>query len=467
MSPMEQSTRSDVPGVRWPSMATEEDARRLALQFQYAKTERWPESVLEAQQFRQIEMLIAHCYQAAPYWRDRLRQAGLRPGQEINQTVWSRLPILTRAEAQRVGEQLRSDGVPSWHGATYGSATSGSTGIPLQYTKTNLRAVYWFSFSLRIMLWHRVKLDETMAVIKLMRSGEAWSDEGVWYQDWGDDYAPFKTGRAVHLDIRLPPADQIAWLIRENVGYILTFPTNVAALVRYCRAENIRLPNLRGIHIYGESIPDGLRQLCRDIFQIEMVDSYSAEETGLMAMQCPEHAHHHVMSEGMKLEVLDEHDRPCGVGETGRVVVTPLHNLAMPLLRYEVGDFAEVGPACRCGRTLPVLSRILGRSRDRVHMPGGESRLAFWGSQQLYRLPAIIQHQVAQVALDTMEYRLVARRPLTPDEEALLVTMLRDSLGYPFRVRFMYLDAIPRSASGKYQDFRSEIGTNDPAGDTI
>ena len=91
------------------------------------------------------------------------------------------------------------------------------------------------------------------------------------------------------------------------------------------------------------------------------------------------------------------------------------------------------------------------------------SKIAFWGAQHLYKLPAIVQHQVAQVALDTMEYRIVARRPLTVDEEAQLVKMLRDSLGYPFNVRFVYLDAIARSVSGKYQDFRSEINEFDGA----
>ena len=44
----------------------------------------------------------------------------------------------------------------------------------------------------------------------------------------------------------------------------------------------------------------------------------------------------------------------------------------MPLLRYEIGDYAEVGPTCDCGRTLPVLTRILGRDRNRLVMPNGE-----------------------------------------------------------------------------------------------
>ena len=455
--------RTNVPSVTWPGLPGETDARRLALLFQFEMTERWPVAALEAQQFRQIEALVEHCYSEAPYWQDRLRRAGIRPGQKLTPTLWSHIPILNRADAQQAGEQLYARSMPDWHGVTYHAFTSGSTGVPLQSRKTELHGDYWFSFNLRIMLWHGVKLDETMAVFKVNRSDLAPSTKGTWYQDWGKDFAPFRTGRAVHFDIRLPPADQVEHLIEEKIGYMLTYPTNAAALARHCRAAGLRLPHLRGILTFGETTPEGLRELCRDVFDVPVIDAYSSEEAGYISIQCPGHVHHHIISEGMKVEVLDEDGQPCGPGETGRVVVTPLHNFAMPLFRYEVGDYAEMGSPCSCGRTLPVLNRVLGRTRDRVRMPDGGSKIAFWGAQHLYKLPAIVQHQVAQVALDTMEYRIVARRPLTVDEEAQLVKMLRDSLGYPFNVRFVYLDAIARSVSGKYQDFRSEINESDGA----
>jgi phenylacetate-CoA ligase len=87
---------------------------------------------------------------------------------------------------------------------------------------------------------------------------------------------------------------------------------------------------------------------------------YSANETGYLALQCPLSGHYHVQSETVLVEVLDEVGRACRPGETGAVVVTPLQNFAMPLLRYSLGDFAEVGSPCACGRHLPVLKEILG-----------------------------------------------------------------------------------------------------------
>ena len=107
---------------------------------------------------------------------------------------------------------------------------------------------------------------------------------------------------------------------------------------------------------------------------VPLSDMYSGREVGYLALQCPQHDHYHVMSEGNFLEVLGDDGRPCQPGETGRVVVTTLHNYVMPLIRYEIGDFAEVGEPCPCGRGLPVLTRILGRQQNMLTLPTGESR---------------------------------------------------------------------------------------------
>ena len=81
---------------------------------------------------------------------------------------------------------------------------------------------------------------------------------------------------------------------------------------------------------------------------------YSCEEAGYIALQCPQAEHYHCQSESVLVEVLDDEGRPCTPGQVGKVVLTALHNFAMPLIRYENQDYAEVGPPCACGRGLPV-----------------------------------------------------------------------------------------------------------------
>jgi phenylacetate-CoA ligase len=99
--------------------------------------------------------------------------------------------------------------------------------------------------------------------------------------------------------------------------------------------------------------------MVEEAWGVPVIFIYSRAEIGVMALQCPQNDHLHVQSENVRLEVLDDDNMPCQPGETGRVVVTPLHNYQTPLVRYEIGDYAEVGEACSCGRGLPVLIRIL------------------------------------------------------------------------------------------------------------
>ena len=63
---------------------------------------------------------------------------------------------------------------------------------------------------------------------------------------------------------------------------------------------------------------------------------------GIIALQCPSGGLYHLQSESVHVEILDEAGRPCAPGEIGRVIVSPLHNFAMPLLRYESGDYAPI-----------------------------------------------------------------------------------------------------------------------------
>lgn len=184
---------------------------------------------------------------------------------------------------------------------------------------------------------------------------------------------------------------------------------------------------------------------------------YSTQENGYLALQCPVHEHYHVQSEAVLLEVLNEAGEPCRPGEVGQVVVTPLLNFAMPMIRYAVGDLAEVGPPCDCGRGLPVLKRILGRVRDMLVYPDGRKGWPLLGDMYYTQIPDIRQFQVVQHAVDDIEIRVVTDQPLTPAEESQLGEWLHSRCGHAFPTRVTYHAEIPRGPSGKFHDFRNEM----------
>jgi phenylacetate-CoA ligase len=282
---------------------------------------------------------------------------------------------------------------------------------------------------------------------------------GLELPRWGDTATfPFETGPSAILSISASIAQQAEWLQRQAPDYLMTFPSNVRFLAGHCREHGLALPRLDHVTTFGEVLSRETREECRRAWDLSVIDVYSAQEVGIIALQCPAGDGYHVQAEKILVEVVDDRGEPCGTGETGRVLVTPLHNYAMPLFRYEIGDYAEVGGQCACGRGLPLLRRILGRERNALLVaPTGERYWPAFGSRKLAQLAPIVQHQFVQKSLDRIEARLVTERPLTRAEERSLRAYIVANLPYRFALDFAYFDEIPRSSSGKFEDFVCEV----------
>ncbi|HVM77419.1 MAG TPA: AMP-binding protein [Stellaceae bacterium] len=449
---------SKVASIDWLAEAGPEPMLLLALQQQFDQTQWWPPELLLRQQFRQLARLVEHAYRTTPLYRDRLAAAGYRPGDAITAEFWRRIPPLRRREAQEAQGALVSDRIPPGHGFVAEVATSGSTGLPVRVKKTALVQTMWNAVALREYRWSRCDFAQRLAVIRGPDRVRAPYPAGVAFPDWGPPATfLYRTGPAAALDIHADAGEQAEWLRRTEPCYLLTFPSNALMLARHFRRNGLALPSLRGIWTVSEVVDERLRRACRNAWGVEITDTYSAAEAGYLALQCPEHRHYHVQSETVLVEVLDREGAACAPGETGDVVVTPLHNFATPLLRYEIGDRAEVGGPCPCGRGLPVIRRILGRAKHSLVLPSGGRRHPWLGTDEFAENPAIVQHQVVQRSLEELEFRLVVRRPLTAAEETRLADILRKNLGHPFRVTFRYLDAIPRAPSGRFFEFLSEL----------
>jgi len=245
----------------------------------------------------------------------------------------------------------------------------------------------------------------------------------------------------------------------ENPDYLLTYPTNLHALACYFQAEGIELPGLKQIQTISEILYDETRSLCQKVFSVPVIDAYSTRETGYIALQCPEHEHYHIQSEVVLVEVLNEQGISCAPGEIGRVVITPLHNFAMPLIRYEIGDYAEVGDTCPCGRGLPVIRRILGRTRNMLTLPTGDKicpRLDILKYTEITGVN-IRQAQLMQQAIDKIEMRLVSDETLTLDQEQKLRQFIQKTLGHPYHMTLTYHQQLPRNQAGKFEEFISAI----------
>lgn len=449
--------RSSVSHVTWPALPSDRGALMLSMQYQLSESEWLPPEELERRQMETLHRLLTHACRTVPYYRDHAEYAAVAEAPALTAGEWRRLPLLTRAALQDAGPALRSEQVPAGHDPVREVMTTGSTGRPVRGLTTQVTRVMWISITLREMLWHSRDFSGTLAAIRADRADRI-PPEGVVNPNWGMMIdSAFPTGPCVVLSINHDVKAQAEWLIQHNPDYLLTYPSNVVALAHHFRSTGASLPRLREVSTYGEALTPEVRYACRMAWDAPVVDMYSAQEIGYIALQCPQTENYHVQSETVYVEVLDDDGRPCVPGEVGRVVISSLHNYAMPFLRYEIGDYAEVGERCSCARGLPVLTRVAGRQRNMWTLPGGKRVWPMFSSSVWGHIDAIRQLQLVQHAVDHIEARIVCSRPLTGGEESEFESLLRAQFNFPFQLTITYLDSIDRQANRKFEDFVSLV----------
>ena len=410
---------------------------------------------IKQKQLRSLQSLLAYAKNYSPFYASRLAHV------DVERLSWERfeeIPLLTRQQLRDENSQLDCSKVPPQHEPVKSTMTSGSTASPVEIRMTERVAMQWSCNALRDHLWHGRDASLTMSAIRWRADDKAMAPEGLSFNSWGKPHDQFyQTGESFFLNSSSTIAEQLVWLEKNNPHYLISHPSNLRALLLEIQTQKIQLTNLVQLRTVGEQVTTELRELAREVLDLPLVDTYSSQELGYIALQCPKHVHYHALPDSVVVEILNENGRPCEEGQLGRVVVTSLTNLATPLIRYEVGDMASFGPTCGCGRGLPVLQQLAGRVRNMLRLPDGSLRWPNFGFRKIMDVADIQQFQIVQKDLEVIEFRAVVNKPLSEDQEETVRKILSAHLGHPFAIIFSYPNKIARSKSGKYEDFLSLI----------
>lgn len=443
--------RSPLPDPCWPVFLSQPGAQALAMQFLLEYSGRCAPDALRALQLAQAGELVRHAAAHSRFYAAKFAAAGCNPEAAAEAGGYRALPIVTRAELQSASADWPCRRVPDGHDPVLAAATAGTTGTPLAFQRSAITQRLWLAMTLRDHLWHRRDFGGRLALI---RPGVAVARAPGWGA--ATDGA-FRSGEVVALDSAADPIRQLAWLNVENPDYLLAQPGCLRELARLVLATGRRPKRLRELRTYGEPLGAGLRALLGRAFGVPVIDVYSNEEAGYLALQCPRHPHYHVVAEGVLLEVRDDSGRECRPGERGRVVITALGNYATPFIRYDTGDWAEVGVPCDCGSTLPVLRRILGRDRNRVWLPDGRHTWPNLPPDLWADLAPFRQLRIVQRSQRVVEVLYALERSLDARQRQTLVTRVQAALGHPFEVKLSPLPALPLPPGGRCEDFVCEV----------
>jgi phenylacetate-CoA ligase len=412
----------------------------------------WPADRLRDYQRSQLAQLLKHAKAHVPFYEYRLDSV-LKPNGDIDWDRWNEIPILTRADLQDHHESMQAKMVPAGHGQTRVDKSSGSTGRPIETTHNLLENWAGNAALLRAFDWHNISFDRAQLNITGDNPAVAAWPDGRRRGAWGPEWAPGK-GERYELNITTEPEQIAQFLAAGDFAYVSVVPSRFES-VAYA-AQDLGLDiQLDAILPRGQDATAAQRELFRDVFGARCMQFYSASETFKMAHGCPDHDHYHVHAELGLVEILGDDGRSASPGTPGRVVVTPFYNTAQPLIRYDLGDLATAGAACSCGRTLPVIERIIGRTYHLFTRRDGRKFVPSVPQARPFEL-GLGMWQLAQVAAGRAEFRYVSRSEQAIDRDAI-GTMLQSALPAEFQIDLVEVDGFNLAPRAKHILYVNEM----------
>jgi len=192
-----------------------------------------------------------------------------------------------------------------------------------------------------------------------------------------------------------------------------------------------------------------LRSLVGALPGCRLIDKYGCVEIGLMAAQCFYCGAYHPADHHLLLEILDDSDRPVRRGKMGRVVVTPLFNRAMPLIRYETGDYAFVAKTHQCSHSSVSLASIAGREKNLFTMPNGRKFVPALDPRLVFEL-GLRHFKLIQRTMTDIDFLYVPGDPTAELPQERAQELVDKCMASGFKVSCVKVSELPRAASGKF-----------------
>ena len=400
---------------------------------------------IENHRREKLAALLRHAREKIPFYATLLPEPrGICAGNSLE--LLRTLPVVTRTHIQQNSDSFRDATAP----VSIADATGGSTGTPMRFfvdRETQIAresSLMWadslagWSCGERIaMLWGSDR--DVRGAMSKWKSTLRWVVENRrWFNAF--DMGPERM------------AEFHSAMERFSPHLIVAYSGSAFLYARFLRQRGIR-PSypLRALVCSAEICAPEMRREIEDVFGRPVFDRYGSREFGAIAAENESHG-------GLLLNHADfivEIGAPVNGNSTGPLIVTYLHNRAMPFLRYDTGDLSSF-------QTASTLRPVQGRRSDTIRTADGKMIHGEFFTHLLYGCPDVSQFQFVQETQDDYRLVVVARRDAAGTMEIKWRRDILEAVGPASRLTIEYRDTIPPLASGKHKFTVSMIG--EPAG---
>lgn len=397
-----------------------------------------------------LRAVVWQAYHQVPYYRDVFDKLRLRPADIKVISDLEKLPLLSKQILRSEFGRLQSNDRQRYRARV--AQTSGTSGEPIQFLLDKRANVLEFAYYWRHWSWAGYRLGARFAELSssfFLRRPEHLQEQVIFQPG---------LGRLLLNSLALSPSTirtHVQAIRRYHPRFLKGTPSALYYLALFLEQQGITDLCFRGIFATGEILLPWQRSRIEKVLHAKVFDSYGHMERTVAASECPSGRLHTVPEYGifelLKQRTLGEH--------SAKVIGTSLHNMSMPLLRYETGDVAELtaDEPCPCGRAAPCIERINGRQNDVVITPTGQVITTLF--ILFDEVPGLMIGQFVQNAVDRLTVRLVIGAEYTNQSEVGLVDEIRRCVGPDMYIDMEYLplEEVRGDFAGKFRTVISRL----------
>ena len=425
-----------------------------------------PRHELLARSEARLATLLKHAAENVPYYRDFYKRQGFEPDELRTIEDLKALPIFTKSDYRACEpESICAANVPA--SLRIERKTSGSTGEPFQFALDRRAVPVIFASHLFYDSWHGLRpFDKYLRIIAPPAAVSPLPSDASTrvrlqraitgrlqnlYESW--------TQKKISLwEVNSEGAENIWRRIEAfQPKFVMGYTSTLAAIADELLQRDLKLSRpVQGVITIAETLTPHRKRLIEKYFNAPIINRYGLREFGWWAAQsCRESTDKfHINTELVVCEILRPDGTPCAAGETGRIVLTDLHNFARPFIRYDTGDLAAaVDDVCPCGRGFPMLGPIEGRSLDCLRTPSGnEISPAILGHYLFVyhgHLEAVRHYQLVQETATHVNLLVVPGEGWNEERRTRLRSDLKQLLGDEMEVDVQTVSEIHPEKSGK------------------
>lgn len=409
-----------------------------------------PEQLAQLQLQRLREFLL-RIGSDVPYYRDLFKTLNFDPASVRAVTDIQRLPLTGKADIRANTAQLKSEKA----GPLEQFSTGGSTGEPLIFYRGKERVSHDVAAKWRATRWWDVDIGDPEIVV------------------WGSPIELGSQDRVRLLRDKFLRTELLSAFEMSNANLLqftqrlrqvkprmlFGYPSSLALMADYVTSNGYKVDDLgiKVVFVTSERLYDHQRASIEQAFGAPVANGYGGRDAGFIAHQCPEGGMH-ITAEDILVEIIGESGEVLPTGERGEIVITHMSTAEFPFVRYRTGDVGSLSTAqCACGRGLPLLAEIDGRSTDFVRAADGTVLHGLALIYVIRELPEIEEFKIIQETLSHITVQLVTSSSNTQELEATVTEQFRRRLGDSLTVSFEYVSKIEREASGKFRYVVSKL----------